>query len=74
MRIPVHNVAHGIGAVLHVPHGEANMVALPVVMGEYAEYYQPYSESEIIDLLPKPVLNTIRQMRELPDEPEVIVF
>ena len=34
-QVPVHNVSHAVGAVMHVPHGEANMIALPVVMENF---------------------------------------
>lgn len=41
---PVHNVAHGVGAAMHIPHGEANMVALPVVMDEFPAHYLKHAE------------------------------
>jgi len=36
---PIHNMAHGVGAALHIPHGEANMVAAPIMMDAFPAHY-----------------------------------
>ena len=38
--IPVHNCAHAFGSLLHIPHGDANAVLLPVVMKVENMFYR----------------------------------
>ena len=40
---PVHNCSHAFGAAMHVPHGRANGVLLPIVMEELGDFYRPYA-------------------------------
>ncbi|GMA57911.1 hypothetical protein GCM10025858_24140 [Alicyclobacillus sacchari] len=37
--IPVHNMAHALGAKFNIPHGLANAVLLPYVMASMSEFY-----------------------------------
>lgn len=39
--VPVHNMAHAIGAKFNIPHGLANAVLLPNVMESLPAYYLP---------------------------------
>ncbi|MEH7073359.1 iron-containing alcohol dehydrogenase [Neobacillus drentensis] len=39
--VPIHNMAHAIGAKFNIPHGMANAVLLPNVMESLPEYYLP---------------------------------
>lgn len=39
--VPVHNMAHAIGAKFNIPHGLANAVLLPAVMDSLPAYYLP---------------------------------
>lgn len=39
--IPVHNIAHALGAMYNIPHGLANAVLLPIVMETLPEIYLP---------------------------------
>lgn len=39
--VPVHNIAHAIGAKFNIPHGLANAVLLPNVMESLPAYYLP---------------------------------
>ncbi len=38
---PVHNHAHALGALLHIHHGEANAVLLPICIEQLPEFYAP---------------------------------
>ena len=43
----VHAVAHGIGGLYHVPHGEANAILLPKVLAAYGSaVYEPLARLE----------------------------
>ena len=42
--MPVHNCAHALGALYHIPHGRANGVLLPAVMEVLRDFYRPTSE------------------------------
>ena len=43
----VHAIAHGIGGLYHVPHGEANAILLPKVLAAYGSaVYEPLAELE----------------------------
>ena len=43
----VHAIAHGIGGLYHVPHGEANAVLLPKVLAAYGSaVYEPLARLE----------------------------
>lgn len=43
----VHAIAHGIGGLYHVPHGEANAILLPKVLAAYGSaVYKPLAELE----------------------------
>ena len=52
---PVHNIAHALGAALKVPHGEANMIALPFVLDTFTAHYLPHSDAlaQAFDLDPR---------------------
>lgn len=39
--MPVHNCAHALGALFHIPHGRANGVLLPAVMEVLRDFYRP---------------------------------
>lgn len=38
---PVHNISHAVGALLHIHHGEANAVLLPICIEQLPEFYAP---------------------------------
>ena len=43
----VHAIAHGIGGLYHVPHGEANAILLPKVLAAYGSaVYEPLARLE----------------------------
>jgi len=42
---PVHNCAHAIGALFHIPHGDANGILLPAVLETLTEFYLPHAAS-----------------------------
>jgi alcohol dehydrogenase class IV len=42
--MPVHNCAHALGALYHIPHGRANGVLLPAVVEVLRDFYRPTSE------------------------------
>lgn len=39
LTVPVHNISHGIGASMHIPHGEAITVTMPNMMENFPEHY-----------------------------------
>lgn len=39
--MPIHNCAHALGALFHIPHGRANGVLLPAVIDVLRDYYRP---------------------------------
>lgn len=41
---PIHNVAHALGALFHIPHGRANGVLLPAVIDVLRDFYRPSAE------------------------------
>ncbi|MFV0934753.1 iron-containing alcohol dehydrogenase [Pseudomonas jessenii] len=42
--VPVHNCAHALGALFHIPHGRANGVLLPAVIDVLRDFYRPTAE------------------------------
>lgn len=42
--MPVHNCAHALGALFHIPHGRANGVLLPAVMEVLRDFYLPTAD------------------------------
>jgi alcohol dehydrogenase class IV len=39
--MPIHNCAHALGALFHIPHGRANGVLLPAVIDVLRDFYRP---------------------------------
>lgn len=39
LTVPIHNISHGIGASMHIPHGEAITVTMPNMMESFSEHY-----------------------------------
>lgn len=42
--MPIHNCAHALGTLFHIPHGRANGILLPVVIDVLRDYYRPTAE------------------------------
>ncbi|MBM7587577.1 alcohol dehydrogenase class IV [Bacillus pakistanensis] len=79
--IPIHNMAHAIGAKFNIPHGLANAVLLPNVMESLPAYYLPRitgfaqalgikNLSEQPEKCLEDVIQYIRDLRKAVDLPE----